>query len=141
MKTNNLAGSQYNEHREWSELRACSPEATAEEPVGIALGLRHHLKKSAWRAVPWMVAIALCLSMCSCGSTKVATQLDRDVCVDTVYLSNVQYDSIYICQDHVSEHHLGTLPANLTPEQYLNTPMRTDTLYKKIRVSSIATSS
>ena len=71
------------------------------------------------------------LACCSCGSTKVATQLVRDVRVDTVYLCNVQYDSIYIYQDHVSEHHLGTLPANLTPEQYLNTTMRTDTLYIK----------
>ena len=78
-----------------------------------------------------MFACVLLLTCCSCGSTKHITQLVRDVRVDTVYLSNVQYDSIYIYQDHISEHHLGTLPTNLTPEQYLNTPMRTDTLYIK----------
>lgn len=78
-----------------------------------------------------MFACVILLTCCSCGSTKHITQLVRDVRVDTVYLSNVQYDSIYIYQDHISEHHLGTLPTNLTPEQYLNTPMRTDTLYIK----------
>ena len=71
------------------------------------------------------------LVYCSCGSTKVATQLVRDVRVDTVYLSNVQYDSIYIYQDHVSEHHLGTLPVTDSSGKYLNTPIRTDTLYIK----------
>lgn len=40
-----------------------------------------------------------CLTLmvcCSCGSTKVATQLVERTSVDTVYLSNMQYDSIYI---------------------------------------------
>ena len=98
---------------------------------GNALGLRHPLTKSAWRAVPWMVAIALCLSTCSCGSTKVVTQTVRDVRVDTVYLSNVQYDSIFIYKDRVSEHHLGTLPPVNSKGEYLEAPMRTDTLYIK----------
>lgn len=71
------------------------------------------------------------LVCCSCGSTKVATQLVRDVRVDTVYLSNMQYDSIYIYKDHVSEHHLGTLPPMDSKGQYLDTPMRTDTLCVK----------
>lgn len=51
----------------------------------------------------------LCLSMCSCGSTKVATQLVRDVRVDTVYLSNTQYDSIYIYQDKLVDRSRDTL--------------------------------
>lgn len=71
------------------------------------------------------------LVCCSCGNTKVATQLVRDVRVDTVYLSNMQYDSIYIYKDHVSEHHLGTLPPMDSKGQYLEIPMRTDTLYVK----------
>lgn len=87
------------------------------------------------RAIETFILILFgCITMmvcCSCGSTRHVTQLVRDVSVDTVYLSNVQYDSIYIYQDHISEHHLGTLPPNLTPEQYMNTPMRTDTLYIK----------
>ena len=71
------------------------------------------------------------LVCCSCGSTRVVTQTVRDVSVDTVYLSNVQYDSIYIYQDHVSEHHLGTMPPTTSEGQYLDMPMRTDTLYIK----------
>ncbi|MDD6506298.1 MAG: hypothetical protein PUF39_02810, partial [Prevotellaceae bacterium] len=31
----------------------------------------------------------ICLTCCSCGSTKVATQLVRNVRVDTIYLSNM----------------------------------------------------
>lgn len=72
-----------------------------------------------------------CLVCCSCGSTKTVTQTVRDVRTDTVYLSNVQYDSIYIYQDHVSEHHLGTLPPTTSTGQYLDIPTRTDTLYIK----------
>ena len=71
------------------------------------------------------------LVCCSCGSTKTVTQTVRDVRTDTVYLSNVQYDSIYIYQDHVSEHHLGTLPPTTSTGQYLDIPTRTDTLYIK----------
>lgn len=67
----------------------------------------------------------------SCGSTKMVTQTVRDIQRDTIYLSNVQYDSIYIYQDHVSEHHLGALPPIDSSGKYLNTPMRTDTLYIK----------
>ena len=71
------------------------------------------------------------LVCCSCGSTKVVTQTVEHVRKDTVYLSNIQYDSIYVYQDHVSEHHLGTLPPVNSKGEYLNTPMRTDTLYLK----------
>lgn len=46
-------------------------------------------------------------------------------------MSNVQYDSIYIYKDHASEHHLGTLPPMDSKGQYLNSPIRTDTLYVK----------
>ena len=86
------------------------------------------------RFIEWfLLTLILCVTLlvcCSCGSTKV-TQTVRDVSVDTVYLSNVQYDSIYIYQDHVSEHHLGTLPPTISGGQYLDIPTRTDTLYIK----------
>ena len=71
------------------------------------------------------------LVCCSCGSTKVVTQTVEHVRKDTVYLSNIQYDSIYVYQDHISEHHLGTLPPVNSKVEFLNTPMRTDTLYLK----------
>lgn len=78
-----------------------------------------------------MFACVILLTCCSCGTSKHVTQLVRDVRVDTVYLSNIQYDSIYIYQDHISEHHLGTLPPLDSNGKYLNAPIRTDTLYIK----------
>lgn len=78
-----------------------------------------------------LMLLILLLVCSSCGSTKVATQMVRDVRVDTVYLSNIQYDSIYIYKDHASEHHLGTLPPVDSNGKYLNQPMCTDTLYIK----------
>lgn len=48
--------------------------------------------------------IALC-TLNGCGSSKTATQLVRDVSIDTVYLSNVRYDSIYIFHDRTEEFH------------------------------------
>ena len=72
-----------------------------------------------------------CLVCCSCGSTRHVTQLVEHTSIDTIYLSNVQYDSIYIYKDRVSEHHLGTLPPVDSNGHYLNQPIRTDTLYVK----------
>lgn len=72
-----------------------------------------------------------CLVCCSCGSTRVATQVVERVSKDTIYLTNIQYDSIYIFQDHVSEHHLGKLPPLTSDGKYLDLPTRTDTLYIK----------
>lgn len=82
----------------------------------------------------FILLIFCCITMmvcCSCGTSKHVTQLVRDIRVDTIYLSNVQYDSIYIYKDRVSEHHLGTLPPTTSDGKYLNTPMRSDTLYIK----------
>lgn len=49
------------------------------------------------------------LMCCSCGSTKVTTQLVRDIHTDTVYLSSMQYDSIYIYQDKLVDRSRDTL--------------------------------
>lgn len=49
------------------------------------------------------------LVCCSCGSTKVSTQLVREVRADTVYLTNQQYDSIYIYQDRFVDRTRDTL--------------------------------
>lgn len=45
------------------------------------------------------VFVATCLVCCSCSSTRHVTQLVEHTSVDTVYLSNIQYDSIYIYQE------------------------------------------
>ena len=49
------------------------------------------------------------LVCCSCGSTKVVTRTVRDVSIDTIYLSNVHYDSIYIFQERTSDYHMNPL--------------------------------
>lgn len=56
-----------------------------------------------------LIFITLLLVCCSCGSTKVVTQTVRDVQKDTVYLSNIQYDSIYISQDKLIDRSKDTL--------------------------------
>lgn len=71
------------------------------------------------------------LVCCSCGSTKVVTQTVEHVRKDTVYLSNIQYDSIYVYQDHVSEHHIGKMEPVTNLEKDILIPIRTDTLYIK----------
>lgn len=60
----------------------------------------------------FLVLIFGCLTLlvcCSCGSTKVATQLVKDVRVDTLYLSSRQYDSIYIYKDRLTDRSKDTV--------------------------------
>ena len=44
-----------------------------------------------------------------CSATRQVTQIVRDVQKDTIYLSNVQYDSIYIMQDKFVDRSRDTL--------------------------------
>ena len=79
------------------------------------------------RFIEWLLlTLILCVTLlvcCSCSSTKVVTQTVRDVSVDTVYLSNVQYDSIYIYQERTSDYHMNPL----NPLK----PSETDTVFIK----------
>lgn len=79
----------------------------------------------------WTIISALIALMTACGASKHVTQLVEHVQKDTVYLNSKQYDSIYIFHDRVSEHRLGTMPPTTSEGQYLDMPMRTDTLYIK----------
>lgn len=54
----------------------------------------------------FIIAVLVC---CSCGSTRHVTQLVERVSKDTVYLSNTQYDSIYIFQDKLVDRSRDTL--------------------------------
>lgn len=63
-----------------------------------------------------LLLFTLLFVCCSCGITKRiygeqgrTTQTVRDVHKDTVYLSNIQYDSIYISQDKVIDRSKDTL--------------------------------
>lgn len=60
------------------------------------------------RSVLWHLATLGLLTItllvcCSCSSTKQVTQVVEHVSKDTVYLSTLQYDSIYIFESHSSD--------------------------------------
>lgn len=56
-----------------------------------------------------MFVSVILLTCCSCGTSKHVTQLVRDVRFDTVYLSNIQYDSIYIYKDRYQDRSRDTV--------------------------------
>lgn len=45
----------------------------------------------------------------SCAAPRQVTQLVRDVHVDTLYLSNIQYDSIYVYQERLQDRSRDTI--------------------------------
>ena len=85
------------------------------------------------RFIEWfLLTLILCVTLlvcCSCGSTKVVTQTVRDVSVDTVYLSNVQYDSIYIFQDRQLDRSRDTVYLRDVSVEYRYRHL-SDTIYK-----------
>ena len=58
-----------------------------------------------------------------CRSARQAAQLIREVQKDTIYLSSLQYDSIYIFQERTSDYHMNPL----NPLK----PSETDTVFIK----------
>ena len=55
------------------------------------------------------IILFILLVCCSCGTPRVATQIVRESSVDTVYLSNIKYDSIYVYQDKYVDRSRDTL--------------------------------
>lgn len=82
------------------------------------------------------ILITLLLVCCSCGSTKMVTQLVEHVQKDTIYLSNIQYDSIYIFQERDRDYHrgLGTLErGTLEPDTVFIKDVSIEYRYKLLR--------
>ena len=63
------------------------------------------------------------LTVYSCSTSRHVTGLVERTSVDTIYLSNVQYDSIYIFQERTSDYHMNPL----NPLK----PSETDTVFIK----------
>lgn len=82
------------------------------------------------KTIPWLFAILTTLVCCSCGSTKVVSQTVRDVSVDTIYVSNVQYDSIYIFKDKLTDRSRDTIYIKDVSVEYRYKMLR-DTIYKE----------
>lgn len=59
----------------------------------------------------WTLATLLLAAfiIVGCSAPRQVTQLVRDVKVDTVYLSNTQYDSVYIYQDRLIDRSKDTI--------------------------------
>ena len=55
-----------------------------------------------------LILVTVCL-LAGCGSLRPVTQLVLDTQRDTVYLSNIQYDSIYIYQDRLLDRSKDTV--------------------------------
>lgn len=74
------------------------------------------------------------LVCCSCGSTKQVTQLVEHVQKDTIYLSNIQYDSIYITREKEREYRKA-LPnlETLVPDTLFIRDVSVEYRYKLLR--------
>lgn len=55
------------------------------------------------------IAFVVACTLIGCATPKQVTQLVRDTRVDTLYLSNTQYDSIYIYKDRVTDRSKDTV--------------------------------
>lgn len=55
--------------------------------------------------------LIICLACCSCGSTKVVPieTIHEVLKTDTLYINNVQYDSIYVSQDRYTDRTKDTI--------------------------------
>lgn len=56
-----------------------------------------------------ILAFVVVFTLIGCATPKQVTQLVREVSTDTIYLSNTQYDSIYIYQDKFIDRSRDTL--------------------------------
>lgn len=64
---------------------------------------------TASRILVLLIAFIVLCALYGCGSSRMATQTVRDVSIDTIYLSNTQYDSIYIYKDRMTDRTKDTI--------------------------------
>lgn len=67
--------------------------------------------------------------ICSSGSTRHVTQLVHDTRIDTVYLSSIQYDSVYIYKDKLTDKTQDTIYIREVQTEYKYRILR-DTILK-----------
>ena len=76
----------------------------------------------------FVLALCITLMAASCGTVKQVQIVER-VSRDTLYLSNVQYDSIYVFQDHLTDRSRDTVYVKDVQYEYKYKFLR-DTVYK-----------
>ncbi len=75
-----------------------------------------------------VILLAGCMAISGCGTTRQIQVVER-VSRDTLYLSNVQYDSIYVYQDHLTDRSRDTVYVKDVQYEYKYKLLR-DTVYK-----------
>lgn len=80
-----------------------------------------------------MLASVILLTCCSCGTSRHVTQIVEHTCIDTVYLSNVQYDSIYIYHDHIQTDTILHFPSKGEMEGVLIKDVSVEYRYKLLK--------
>ena len=58
---------------------------------------------------PFVIVIVIIIVLQGCSTPRMATQVVHEVSHDTLYLSNIQYDSIYIFKDKLTDHSTDTV--------------------------------
>lgn len=61
------------------------------------------------RPILYVLLVLTLLTVYGCASSRHVSQLVREIRTDTLYLSNVQYDSIYIYQDKLVDRTKDTI--------------------------------
>ena len=78
---------------------------------------------------PYVLLLLTLLTVYSCSTSRHVTQLVERTSVDTVYLSNVQYDSIYVFRDRQLDRSRDTVYLRDVSVEYRYRLLR-DTVYK-----------
>ena len=78
---------------------------------------------------PYVLLLLTLLTVYSCSTSRHVAQLVERTSVDTVYLSNVQYDSIYVFQDRQLDRSRDTVYLRDVSVEYRYRLLR-DTIYK-----------
>lgn len=103
------------------------PFTTHPEQFTLALKLTNRLAGSIVGILFFLCLVLLVC--CSCGSTKAVSKPVEHTSVDTVYLSNVEYDSIYIYKDKLIDRTKDTVYLRDVSVEYRYKLLR-DTIYK-----------
>ena len=97
------------------------------------INLKSLIKRGLLRIFPrpilYVLLVLTLLTVYGCATPRHVSQLVRDIHTDTLYLSNVQYDSIYIYKDKLTDRSKDTIYVKDVSVEYRYKLLR-DTIYK-----------
>lgn len=86
------------------------------------------------RTIVLVLVLVFVLVLSGCASTRHVTQLVHDIQRDTIYVSNFQYDSVYVFKDKITDRSRDTLYIREVETEYKYRILR-DTILKVQRDS------